>query len=63
MSNFVATSIKNLSSEGLYLLAKDAEQRIGSHVAGGITDENYVNQQRNILQLVQDELNIRFPQG
>lgn len=52
----LAQAIPNLSIVQLHALAMDAEQRIGSHVAGGMPVEEYVERQRRILTLVQDEI-------
>jgi hypothetical protein len=56
MTDLVAQGISKLSNDQLVALAKDAEQRIGSHVAGGIPNDEYVARQRNILSMVQEEL-------
>jgi hypothetical protein len=45
-----------LSSSSLLNLAKDAEIRIGSHVAGGAPLTEYVEKQQALLGLIQDEL-------
>ena len=64
MNQLIANSIGNLSEDALFMLVQDAEHRIGSHVAGGMPDENYVMQQQHILTLVQEELNSRsFDKG
>jgi hypothetical protein len=52
-------SIPNISDEGLMALAKDAEYRIGSHVAGGNPVDEYVKRQQVLLELIQDELAVR----
>ena len=54
--NLIIRSIPTLSTEGLYALAQDCEQRIGSHVAGGMPNDIYVEGQRRILLAIQDEL-------
>lgn len=59
MSNYTKAVLRQLPFEALYMLAKDAEQRIGSHVAGGDPVEEYVERQRNLLNDVQDELKRR----
>lgn len=43
----------------LHALAKDAEYRIGSHVAGGLPVDEYVEKQRHLLTLIQNELERR----
>jgi hypothetical protein len=50
------SQIPQLSTQGLVLLAKDAEHRIGSHVAGGDPVPEYVERQQSLLTLIQDEL-------
>lgn len=55
MNNLIASSIPNLSDDLLIDLVKDCEARIGSHVAGGDPNEAYVEQQREIISLVQEE--------
>jgi hypothetical protein len=56
MPDLVAQGIPKLSDNQLFALAKDAEQRIGSHVSGGMPNDEYVARQRNILSMVQEEL-------
>ena len=64
MKQLIANSIGNLSEDALFILVQDVEYRIGSHVAGGMPDENYLKQQQDILTLVQEELNSRtFDKG
>jgi hypothetical protein len=50
------SSIPNLPTDGLIELAKDTEHRIGSHVSGGNPIDEYVERQRYLLSLIQDEL-------
>jgi hypothetical protein len=57
--DFWEASLKNLSTEGLIDLARDAETRIGSHVAGGNPIDAYVQRQQALLELIQDELGRR----
>jgi hypothetical protein len=52
-------NIPNLSTTSLISLAKDAEARIGSHVAGGDPVPEYVEKQQKILTLIQTELSKR----
>jgi hypothetical protein len=52
-------SIPYLSDADLLNLAKDAEARIGSHVAGGNDLDEYVQRQQALLELIQDELERR----
>lgn len=59
MSILLESQIKSLRTEGLILLVEDAERRIGSHVAGGDPVEEYVDHQKYILDLVQEELKRR----
>ncbi|WP_338749834.1 hypothetical protein [Bacillus sp. FJAT-52991] len=59
MGLLIESQIKSLSVAGLHLLAKDAERRIGSHVAGGDPVAAYVDHQKYILDLVQEELKRR----
>jgi hypothetical protein len=56
MTDLVAQGIPKLSNDQLVALAKDAEQRIGSHVAGGMPNAEYVARKRNVLSMVQEEL-------
>jgi hypothetical protein len=50
------SQIPQLSTESLIQLALDAEHRIGSHVAGGDPNSDYVERQQSLLTLIQDEL-------
>ncbi|OCA87311.1 DUF6877 family protein [Pseudobacillus wudalianchiensis] len=59
MSILLESQIKSLRTEGLLHLVEDVEKRIGSHVAGGDPVDEYVQQQRYILDLVQEELKRR----
>ncbi|MFL0361425.1 hypothetical protein ACH0BF_00215 [Pseudobacillus sp. 179-B 2D1 NHS] len=59
MSILIEAQIKSLRTEGLLLLVEDVERRIGSHVAGGDPVEEYVDHQKYILSLVQQELERR----
>lgn len=59
MSNFTKAALRQLSSGAMYELAKDAEYRIGSHIAGGDPTEEYIKQQRNLLDEIQEELKRR----
>jgi hypothetical protein len=59
MLNYWKTSLPQLSDSQLYSLAKDAEARIGSHVAGGNPINEYVEKQQALLELIQDELKVR----
>jgi hypothetical protein len=59
VTDLIAQGIPKLSNDQLVALAKDAEQRIGSHVAGGMPNGEYVARQRNILSMVQEELEKR----
>lgn len=56
MTSFWESSISNISDQGLMDLAKDAEMRIGSHVAGGNPVSSYVEKQQYLLSLIQNEL-------
>lgn len=55
----LAEKIKSLSKTGISLLHQDVIYRIGSHMAGGNPDMNYIKQQENILGLIQAELERR----
>lgn len=50
------SQITQVPNEGLHSLAKDAEYRIGSHVAGGFPNQDYVEKQQTLLSLIQEEL-------
>jgi hypothetical protein len=56
VTDLVAQGIPKLSIDQLIALVKDVEQRLGSHVAGGMPNDEYVKRQRNILSMVQEEL-------
>lgn len=56
MLEYWKSALPNLSDLDLCNLAKDAEARIGSHVAGGNAIDDYVQRQQAILELIQDEL-------
>ena len=59
MNTLWAAQIPYLPVSSLVALAMDAEQRIGSHVAGGNPVDEYVEGQRYLLSLIQDELGRR----
>ncbi|WP_203364703.1 hypothetical protein [Bacillus sp. REN10] len=59
MGLLIESQIKSLSVEGLHLLVVDVERRIGSHVEGGDPADAYVEHQKYILDLVQEELKRR----
>ena len=59
MGLLIESQIKSLQTEGLLHLIEDAERRIGSHVAGGDPVESYMQHQRYILDLAQEELKRR----
>ncbi|WP_203363065.1 hypothetical protein [Bacillus sp. REN10] len=59
MGLLIESQIKSLSAEGLLLLVEDVERRIGSHTAGGDPVDAYIQHQRYILDLVQEELKSR----
>ncbi|MFJ8268512.1 hypothetical protein [Peribacillus asahii] len=54
--DLLAQRIASLSDYQLYETVKDVEWRIGSHVAGGNPIDEYVDRQRKIISLIQDEL-------
>ncbi|MGE7606558.1 hypothetical protein ACQKML_08105 [Peribacillus frigoritolerans] len=56
---FWKSSLTNMEVADLHSLAKNAESRIGSHVAGGFPVDAYVEKQRNLLTLIQNELESR----
>ncbi|USK85709.1 hypothetical protein [Peribacillus asahii] len=56
MIDLLAQRIAALSDYQLYETVKDVEWRIGSHVAGGNPIDEYVDRQRKIIGLIQDEL-------
>jgi hypothetical protein len=53
------SQIPQLSTPSLIQLAKDAEHRIGSHVAGGDPVPEYVEKQQTLLTLIKEELSKR----
>jgi hypothetical protein len=55
----IKASLQQLPYEGLHNLVKDIELRIGSHVAGGDPVEQYVEDQKQLLGYVQEELERR----
>lgn len=57
--SMIANAIPNLTNEALFILVKDCELRIGSHVAAGDSNPLYVETQRKIIHLVQAELQNR----
>jgi hypothetical protein len=56
MLEYWKSCLPHLSDLELCNLAKDAEARIGSHVAGGNAIDEYVQRQQALLELIQDEL-------
>ena len=52
-------NLSKLSIDQLTDLAIDAEYRIGSHSAGGNPVDAYIEKQRTLLSLIQDELSNR----
>ncbi|GIN37821.1 hypothetical protein [Heyndrickxia oleronia] len=63
MNSLIENQIKTISIEGLYLVYKDATNRIGTHYAGGYPDQNYLAKQEAIISAVQEELKIRKQKG
>jgi hypothetical protein len=59
MIDYWKSSLPNLSTTSLIDLVRDAEARIGSHVAGGNPVTEYVEKQQALLELIQDELGRR----
>ena len=59
MNDFFINSIPKLTDDQLMALVKDCESRIGSHVAGGDPNEQYVEHQKMIIGLVQEEFSNR----
>jgi hypothetical protein len=59
MLDYWKASLPQLSYLDLLNLVKDAEARIGSHVAGGNVIDEYVQRQQAILELIQEELGRR----
>ena len=59
MNDSWRSGIPQLSTQSLIALAQDAEKRIGSHAAGGDPDEGYLEKQRYLLSLIQDEIGRR----
>lgn len=59
MNLFYEGAINNLSNESIHTLYEDVTFRIGSHVAGGDPDSNYIKKQQDILSICQDELQKR----
>lgn len=57
--NYGFLNLKNLSVNQLSNLARDAEYRIGSHSAGGNPVDAYIEKQKTLLSLIQDELSNR----
>lgn len=57
------SSIPHISTDGLLALVKDAEARIGSNVAGGFPNAEYVQRQQYLLSLIQKELEDRSGGG
>jgi hypothetical protein len=45
-----------MSEDALFIMYKDAESRIGSHVAGGNVVESYIEKQRTLITAIQEEL-------
>lgn len=58
--NHWKTYIPLLQTNDLIALTRDAEARIGSHVAGGNPVKEYVEKQRTLLTLIQEELQKRL---
>lgn len=56
MLEYWKSQIPSLSDKQLHIFARDAEQRIGSHVAGGNPIDEYVQKQQAFLELIQEEL-------
>lgn len=55
----IVHSLKAIPDEGLYLVAQDAQNRIGSHFIGGNSDDKYLQKQESIIAAVQEEINFR----
>ncbi|NYV67253.1 hypothetical protein HYI36_18440 [Bacillus sp. Gen3] len=63
MNSLIENQIRTISIEGLYLLYKDATNRIGTHYVGGYPDQNYIAKQESIISAVQEELKFRKQKG
>jgi hypothetical protein len=63
MIDYWKASLPNLSTTSLIDLVRDAEARIGSHVAGGNPVNEYVEKQQVLLELIRDELLNRSKQS
>lgn len=59
MNTFIKSSLPSLNIEQLTDLIADSEQRIGSNVAGGDPNEAYVQQQREFIKMVYEEIEQR----
>lgn len=59
MLDYWKSCIPNIPTDGLIDLAKDAEMRIGSHVAGSNPVPEYFERQQALLELIQEELERR----
>jgi len=59
----IAQSVKRLSEDELYMVYRDALQRIGSQVVSGDPVPEYITKQEGILNVVQDELMERRSHG
>ena len=59
MLDYWKSCLPQLSDVDLLALTKDAEARIGSHLAGGNGHDEYVQRQQALLELIQDELERR----
>jgi hypothetical protein len=51
--------LKGISDEGLRDLARDTFYRIGTHAAGEYPSDSYLEQQRSIIAMIQEELSRR----
>ena len=59
----IAQSVKCLSEDELYMVYRDALQRIGSQVVSGDPVPEYIEKQEGILNIVQNELLERRSHG
>lgn len=56
MNEFWATQVKHLPYSSLHDLVQDAERRIGSHVAGGNINQDYIDKQESLMLIAQEEI-------
>ncbi|GAK09608.1 hypothetical protein [Geomicrobium sp. JCM 19038] len=63
MSSYIVSRLHQLSESHLFLLAQDAQNRIGSHMITDQPDVHYIETQKAIVEAVGEEIERRKEVG